>query len=266
MVSISIFLPARNYTDILFKNLNTLSRYTGKNMNIQILISDDSDDPNSSKKIKKFLKTVQNAQYLLGPQRGAVANWNSLFEKSDSDYYWFIHHDELISENILLGLEGLLKKSDKPDLIFLLYKLSKSSKVYYHSFKSIISPILKNPKYIFLLNPFGSPSSCIFHKTLAFRYDEKLKYLVDVDLYYRQLLQSKNVYIAETEDLSVTSNLDFENNDTRRLNLSALLHKELHYLDLKYKQGFTKKEKMAIFILKIYHRILKKISRGIFKE
>ena len=262
MIKIYVFLPSRNYTKILFANIDLLTEFTSDTLELNIAISDDSDDEDISKEIEKYATKFSNVHYTKGPKKGAVYNWNSFYNKHKGEYYWYLHHDELITISTLHEIDELLKQNNQPDLIFLRCKLKKNNSIFMHSFSEIITLILNHPKYLFLINPFGSPSCCIFHNSLAFNYDANLKLLVDVDLFYRQLSAANDVHISVSDNLSVLSDLNFQDTETKRFNLNLLKQDELNYIGEKYAVSFTRIEKTGVLLLRMYLKLRKFVNKA----
>ena len=111
--------------------------------------------------------------------------------------------------------------------------------------KILLSFFIKNSIFFLFLNIIGPPSSLIVKKNIRLRYRKDLKWLVDVDYYFKlfnNLKDHRKIKILSQKDASVFSNQSFDNSIT--------------YLLKKDKKAFNKLKKVELFsILKDIRKI-----------
>lgn len=204
--SLSILIPAYEYSfgvkrildSVLESNLLTIKN------EIEILISDDSH----SDTIKQIIKSheIQDIVKLVYVKRDNVSgiassNWNNLLRMANGKYILFMHHDEFpYGKNFFNKL--LRKIIHKPNVdIFLLRCNIKSlmkNKYRPHVFDFIKKIYFASSESIYLRNTIGSPSCVVIKKEKCPKFDERLKWIVDLDWYYK-ILNKKKLVIEFTK-------------------------------------------------------------------
>ena len=117
--------------------------------------------------------------------------------------------------------------------------------------KNIQKIFLTNPKLLIEINIFGPPSTLIYKKNLI-KYDQSLKYLVDVDFYIKLLgrFNSKKIFIMQ--DYYLLSSQNNKKSITKSLSMSInqIKYKEKKFLRNRYK--FKLKFSEKVFLLYSY--------------
>lgn len=198
---ISLVIPAYNYFEGVQKILNALKKVDD---NIEIIISDDSSDDHVmnvaldySRRFKTKIKYIRNK-----PPLGAVSNWNYLIKESSGSYIMLLHHDEYpLTDNFIPKILKLFE--DKPNVdVFVLDCILMSDEGIWmrpHLPKLIRNFLIKNTQAYVLKRNFIGPASCLIVKKDFYPlFDSKLKWLVDVDLYYRLFKKRKNIYVCNS--------------------------------------------------------------------
>ena len=186
---LSILIPSYNYPEGVLRIV--LPLLAENRSDIEILIHDDSSDDRVEACMKPLeshpgLTYVRNA-----PALGAVWNWNHLIERARGRYAMLIHHDDFpLSETFASDLLIELEKNAWPDALIL-------SCLAYDVARKAIRPCICNPirsfiarrrpSYLFRRNVIGPPSVLVFRRELFEGYDPELKWLVDVEGYFRFL-------------------------------------------------------------------------------
>lgn len=243
--SVSICIPAFNEPELIKRALSSIfiQTYT----DYEIIITDDSTDNRIENLVKNF--DMSKIIYIHNTyQLGSPKNWNKTISISSGKYIKILHHDDFfLDENSLKEFVQMLEKNPNSDLAFCTsidisptyeQKIVHTPKKYQLKFLKI------NPIYLFTKNIIGSPSATIFRRTNKVFFDEKLKWVVDIDLYIR-LLMSNNCFIFNPKPLIFISfnhphqvTRDCENNKNVEI-------PEYIYL-------FKKIKKLSIFNLSIY--------------
>lgn len=220
---ISILVPSFEYPEgvIRILELIRLSRST----EIECLIGDDS----RSNKVESKVKC--HPLYLEGKvifhrnknSKGAVNNWNRLLKEASGEFLLFMHHDECPEKiDFFDELKLILEKFSNPDVTFLRcsHFIFENTRLRYHMSYTLTLILLKIFSYDFLLlhNLIGAPSNVLVRKDICLPFNEKLKWLVDVDWMVRLLDQTqvrwilaRNVsIISERHSFSITKSLSSE--------------------------------------------------------
>jgi glycosyltransferase involved in cell wall biosynthesis len=188
-IRLSILIPAYGYAEGVERILSGL--WVDPPNELEILISDDSRDEQVSKLVADFspryrgkLRYIRNR-----PSLGAIANWNFLLEQASGEYVLLLHHDEYpLGENFARRALGLLSAAPEID-VFVMECILKSpavTDIRPHLPGMIRKLVLKYlPTYLFKRNVVGPASCLIARRALYPRFDEHLRWLVDVDAYFR---------------------------------------------------------------------------------
>lgn len=235
---LSILIPAYCYAEGVIRIFKKLS--SKKNQLFEIIINDDS----SNNEIELFiadwaLKKEINLSYIRNqPALGAAGNWNSLLDKAKGEYCLLLHHDEfLLSEDFLNSLIYILEQYQHTDVFLLNCILATEDGSHYRQhvpmwLRSLV--IKKFPEYLFCRNVVGPTSSLVIRRNLYPRFDISLRWLIDVDLYYRIFSTAK--VIKTCSNLSIGSLLGRPDSITANLksSLKVIALHEITYLHLKH--------------------------------
>jgi glycosyltransferase involved in cell wall biosynthesis len=189
---LSILLPAFNDAAGIQQVLASLAT-RGRANDIEILVSDDSTNSRCAQAIRSAVSAWANARYVRNvPPRGAVSNWNHLLAQATGHYCLLIHHDEYFeNEDALVRALGLLQASPAPAGIVMPCRVQQGNGLARLHMPAWLAEYVSRrwPRYLLRRNLWGPPSVLILRRDLYADYDVRLKWLVDVDLYSRVLLQ-----------------------------------------------------------------------------
>lgn len=105
--------------------------------NIRLLLSFDKDDPKLEDFVRKidspYIRIVKNEEL-----KGLDGNIKNLIQKSFSDYFWIISHDDVVEDSTIFAVYNLLS-SVELDLLFLDYSTRKISNISERPFEKIDS-------------------------------------------------------------------------------------------------------------------------------
>lgn len=188
---ISICIPAYKRPENLDRLLQSIS--VQKFKNFEIIITDDSLDDSLKKTIQKYnylpITYYENAEPL-----GTPANWNFAIEKAKGEWIKLLHDDDwLSSEDALLQFAEATRKGNK--FIFSGYAnviLSENTIRIVNFPTSKQHILIKEPMILLPKNIIGPPSVTMLHRSVALRYDERLKWRVDIDFYIQVIKQQKS--------------------------------------------------------------------------
>tara|TARA_Y100000991_G_C21967055_1_gene347409 strand:+ start:871 stop:1731 length:861 start_codon:yes stop_codon:yes gene_type:complete len=277
-IKLSILIPLYNYPIGIKQILNSINNISHElRKNIEIIISDDSDEATIDKELNnKLKKSFTNFEYIHNEvSNGGPDNWNKLISLSRGQYSWVLHHDEFWEENknIVKYILDIINFKN-PDIIILPVKKQKI--ILFNKIKLLIfqeHKVLNNikmrfisrPKFLLKLNIIGPPSA-IIHKKCELKYDNNLSFLVDVDYYIRlfKMFELKNIYFVRNY-YTLISSQNNNNSITKllKINIKSIKEKENIYIHKNHQYEFNLSEKLlfiySYIILKIYSLISIKI-------
>lgn len=212
--------------------------------NFEIVVTDDSPD-SSIMDILASMDVSVPLLYEKNPQQlGAPGNWNRAIGLATGAYIKILHHDDwLLTSQSLMQFVDLMKKNPHAQLGFSAARAYDQD----HNLKFVHTPSVKrindlkrDCNTLFLGNLIGPPSSIIFRNTPGLFFDEKLRWLVDIDFYIRLLQGGKTFAYCKTPLVGVTvdsahqvtreceNNRQVEMYEHLRL-FSKLQHKRKHF-------------------------------------
>jgi len=237
-ILLSILLPTYNYpagVDKILDHLDLLVNPYSIPNNVEVLISDNSDNDSARKKIEKISKKVKGVEYNYNyTSLGPCMNWNSLIERSQGKYFILMHHDEfpLVRDFISKVLEEIERHKGTDVIVMDCLLMDKSAGSLRRHVPSFIRKKVfeRFPEYLFIRNVIGPTASLIVKKSLHSSFDSKLQWLIDVDEYY--CLRQKTKSWSFSNDLKIASYIDRDNSITSLLGskISNIRRKEFKYL------------------------------------
>lgn len=184
----SILVPAYEYPEGIRRILDGLCGIDEEEF--EIIISDDSTSDRTQNLVEAHqLTKKRNVKYHRNvPGLGAVNNWNFLLATSKSEVLLLLHHDEFLVDPSFMKLGVNQITSGSADVVVGRVKLFKeNTKNSVIHFPLFLSSWLINhkPEYIYQRNFIGPVSCILFRRSLGVNFDNNLRWLVDVDFYYR---------------------------------------------------------------------------------
>jgi glycosyltransferase involved in cell wall biosynthesis len=221
----------------ILKNLSDLPEMLLSS--IEIVISDDSDKRLDERLLRRYPNLSQSIIYNYNnPKKGACRNWNELIEYARGEYFILMHHDEFpFTQNFIGEIFKEINLQPKVDLFVMdcLLMNKKNKTIIRHVPNWIRSMVLKRfPSYLFYRNVVGPSASLIVKKKIGVMFDCELKWLIDVDQYYRLLRKADSVKIIP--NIKIGSYVDRESSITSGLgnNIKQIEKTEKQYLAKKY--------------------------------
>lgn len=238
MKLLSVLIPAYQYPEGVDRILSKCSGMPSDQ--VEIIIGDDSADARVQTVVAGYQESHPGlAIYVRNtPSLGAAKNWNNLLDKATGKYALMMHHDEFpLGKNWAHELLTQLSKNRCSDIILmpclLISEGSERARVHLPQF--IQALVLKYfPSYLFRRNVIGPVSCLIVRRELYPRFDESLRWLIDVDIYWNLFSRRANFEISK--NLKIASIVNRSNSITAALSehLVDIRHKELSYLSQKY--------------------------------
>ena len=136
--------------------------------------------------------------------------------------------------------------------------------------KKAISAVRDNVNNLQFANIIGPPSLTIFRKRKNFKFDENLKWVVDVDAYIRLIKENPKFYFIEEPLLNITSDAPHQVTKTFHKDRLARVLEHLYLLTKHRETGIRRNIKRQIFIIDIVANLdledLEKVSLQINKD
>ncbi len=201
-IRLSILIPAYDYPEGVERILSSLCGEISDAL--EIIISDDSRGDQVSQLVANFSTNFYGRirYFKNDPGLGAIANWNFLLDQASGEYVLLLHHDEyLLGKSFTTRAMEILSTSSLIDVFVMRCILSSElgSNFSPHLPSIITKFVLKYiPSYLFRRNVIGSPSCVIARRSLYPKFDDRLRWLVDVDAYFRLRQATKKWYICRT--------------------------------------------------------------------
>lgn len=198
MKKVSICIPAYNNVSAI-KRL-CISILEQDYSEYEVIITDDSTEDD----VERYIKEIQDKRFSYERNvipLGATANCNAAIRKAKGEYIKVMHHDDWFSDSHSLRLMVNMLEQNADAVIAFSGTYQVSAK---NRYARSITPEQENKlrcdaDYLFIGNYIGAPSATIW-RNQGVLFDDRIKWLVDVELYIR-LLREKNIYAYTTEPL-----------------------------------------------------------------
>ena len=253
MIELSVIIPSFNNLTLFEKSLNSVIRQ--KNIILEIIIVDDSH----TDKIEEYIRTLNDNRILYyknRPSKGAVKNWNFGLELANGNYITILHHDEYYGDPIN-QLSKLFKNSKNYDiLISKINVIRPDSTIYqlpiYDSIRFFVLNYI--PSFLFFYNFIGPVSCVIFKNDKMIFFNIDMKWLVDVEWYYRLFSNKKIKYFNQSKIYSI---LAHDEKITNNINPEKEYDKDFLILHEKYNSlsaviFFTKIKRLIKYKFRFY--------------
>lgn len=181
---LSILVPTYNYAQGVDRILQALTPLPEL---VELIFLDDS----STDDVERIFHTGVEAGVTYrrnAPARGAIQNWNNLLDGARGQFVMLLHHDEVpLGPNFLRRLLAVLRDTSEDvlmmDVLLLNEALAPTRKHVPRALRDFVIHYI--PGYLFCRNVIGPTGSLVVRKALYPTFDTTLKWLVDVELYYR---------------------------------------------------------------------------------
>jgi glycosyltransferase involved in cell wall biosynthesis len=198
-VFISICIPAYKRVDFLKRLLDSIALQTYTNY--EVIISDDSPGTEVEALLSSYRNIFSQFSYYKNPVAlGTPENWNAAIRHAKGTWIKLMHDDDWFSTGS--SLAGFAAAAEQNDSSFIFSNYSdvfiangSEKRVAMSDFR--FQQLLKEPVTLLSRNIIGPPSVVMHRNDASFEYDNRLKWLVDVDMYVRRLGANKIVYVAD---------------------------------------------------------------------
>ena len=274
---LSILVPAYNYAPGVLQIVTPLLK-EGRS-DLEILVHDDSNDDNVESAVRGLLPSNANLHYVRNRLvHGAIDNWNGLLAAAHGRYVLLIHHDDFqLSENFASNLIDELEGMAWPDAILLTCIAhdvvhDRLRLGVCNSLRQLI--VRKWPAYLLRRNVIGPPAALVARREIFTPFDRQLKWLVDVDAYYRFLVANNRrigfsrLIMVSSSGLpgAITTSIQNEKSNIRNAELTYITNKLLPSWFWKVLRGESLAARLALNMEWLLWAAIKVVSAicGIF--
>jgi glycosyltransferase involved in cell wall biosynthesis len=182
---VSILIPTYNQPDYLRNALDSIVCQTYKNF--EVIITDDSEDTVIKSVVDEF-STKLDIKYFKNPVRkGSPGNWNEAISKSSGHYIKFLHHDDWFTNKD--SLQEYVHALDNIPHANFAFSCTNICDINHNIIRTHcptereLIKLRKNSINLFPHNFVGAPSATIYRRNVNKLFDNRLKWVVDIDFY-----------------------------------------------------------------------------------
>lgn len=198
-IKVSICIPTYNQVEYLKKCIQSI--LVQDYLDYEIVISDDSTNDTVKSYIDSLNLNQKISYYRNSPSLGTPENWNHAISKAQGKYIKVLHHDDFFTESYSLAQFVLmLENNPKADFGFsatLVWNINTNNKTIHSCSQNQLSKLKNEYHYLFFKNLIGAPSATIYKKEMAVKFDNRFKWLVDIDFYISALLNNNIVQYVD---------------------------------------------------------------------
>ncbi|RAM61654.1 family 2 glycosyl transferase [Herbaspirillum rubrisubalbicans] len=204
-MKVSICIPAYRQVEYLRETLKSV--LTQDFQDFEVIVTDDSPDDSVRNLLTEFdfgnrLRYVHNT-----PALGSPENWNAALRLAQGEYVKIMHHDDYFIRTDALRL-FVQMLDEQPDVDFafcatLVNHIDVGMQRVHCATERQLASLAEDPASLFVGNCIGAPSATICRRSASLDYDRQMKWLVDIDYYYRMLMNNR--YFAYTTEALITT-------------------------------------------------------------
>lgn len=184
----SIVIPTYNQLELLKRALGSVMQQ--EHADYEVIITDDS----TNDLIKHYVQSLGDARIAWYRHQGngnAAENWNYGLQQATGQYIILMHHDEAMTGSDYLCRLQQQMAAGAGIAISQVAVITGSQKKSRRLSKLLLPLTLRWPALLFLVNAIG-PTACLtFSRQLMQPFNTRLRWLVDVEWYYRLLRSRK---------------------------------------------------------------------------
>ena len=249
MKKVSICIPAYEQPYNLDKCLKSILKQTFKDY--EVIITDDSKESNLFDIVEKYIEDMDIKYIKNTLSKGSPENWNKAISLATGKYIKILHHDDSFKNNNSLNkFIELIERNKDNKIVFCSSSHIDNNDNYLSSHildKEKMQKIKQDPDVLIFGNVIGAPSTMMYENTIGLTFDNRMKWLVDIDFYIRLLRNNNFIY---TQDELICINIGEEGRvtnaciDDKKINIyeTMIMFKKFNfqYLNYCYKAYFLK--------------------------
>jgi glycosyltransferase involved in cell wall biosynthesis len=197
---LSILVPAYRYVEGVYRILASLHPWPVDDC--EVIIFDDSQDGEVEQAVAHWCTTTGVRVWYQHnrPAHGTAVNWNSLLDAARGEYCLLLHHDEFPLSRYFVGdLISALRTDPGIDVLMLdCVLVARQSGQNRRHLPTWVRAVVVNrfPQYLFRRNVIGPTAALVARRSLYPRFDVRLQWLIDVDMYVRLLRVAEHVRLC----------------------------------------------------------------------
>lgn len=196
MPLISICIPTYKRLQFLRRLLDSIAVQSFRDF--EVVITDDSPDNIVHDLCEEYKQLFTIFYSKNAVPLGTPANWNEAIRRSKGEWIKLMHDDDWFAGPAALA--GFVQKIQRNASISFFYSAyinvfenGDEKTVYASSHRR--KNLLQNPATLFSQNIIGPPSVTLVRNDGTHWYDERMKWVVDIDYYIRYLRDTRSCYI-----------------------------------------------------------------------
>jgi glycosyltransferase involved in cell wall biosynthesis len=196
---ISICIPAYKNQAFLKRLLDSIRIQTFRDY--EVIVTDDSPDDSVKELCIQYQHTLPVRYFRNAVALGTPENWNEGIRQAAGKWIKLIHDDDwLATEHSLQKFADAIHNNPGATFFFCAFRNNwlqsgRIEEVYINSFR--YKQLLKQPAVLFSQNVVGPPSVVLHPNDKQFFYDNKVKWVVDIDFYIRYFKTARPIHIPE---------------------------------------------------------------------
>jgi glycosyltransferase involved in cell wall biosynthesis len=202
---LSICIPTYCQIEFLRQTLNSIKVQDFDDY--EVIVSDDSPDDSVARLVSSFDFSGKLRYYRNSVPLGSPENWNAAVRRAKGKYVKLLHHDDRLAHaGALRSFVRLLDEHASADFGFAATSVEDvdngKSRVHQPT-AAQLKWLSSRPEKLFFGNFIGAPSATIYRRAVGVEYDNRMKWLVDIDFYIQVLQKNKN--FAYTPDVLIVT-------------------------------------------------------------
>jgi glycosyltransferase involved in cell wall biosynthesis len=194
-VLVSVCIPAYESVPKLSRAINSVLQQS--DVKYEIIVSDDS----STLCVKEYVADLGEDCIKYHKNRvgnSSTANWNNALSVAEGEILILLHHDDYFLTKTTLSRISCELIDKNMDIVWSSFE----NEVGFYRFfsrKFYFNIIVRFPSMLYIVNYLSTPSCMAFKSSVTERYDENLKWYVDVEFYARCLRRyNKSSFIQDS--------------------------------------------------------------------
>ncbi len=189
----------------VYKNVQFLKRLLDSTLSqsftdFEIVITDDSPDDSVQQWLKGSFNDSRIRYYRNAAPLGTPENWNEGIRRAKGEWIKLMHDDDWFDSSDALKIFLAATQSSNSKVFFSAYTnyfLNKQTKEQVNCPKMRWQMVKANPAALYARNIIGPPSVILVHRSVAEEYDNRLKWLVDIEFYIRLMQHYEFQYVPQ---------------------------------------------------------------------
>ncbi|MBA2611418.1 MAG: glycosyltransferase family 2 protein [Bacteroidetes bacterium] len=250
---VSICIPAYKQIFFLKKCLDSVFMQTYKKY--EVILTDDTPDDTIRIFLKENYPDKKIEYYKNDKALGSPANWNYAISKAKGNYIKILHHDDYFTNKD--SLQKFVNELDNNKNVEFVFSLSAINNAGTETnwFNTVTPQMLEktkvDPTYLICGNFMGSPSATIYRRNSVL-FDEKLKWVVDLDFYIASLLNNKRFAFINEALITTTNEAQHQITNSCINNPEVELFEFCYLLD-KYKEAIQFNDDLEKVFLNLFY-------------